>query len=91
MFLFLFRASRFLAELERLNPAMLAACRAAFAGGQADLDFVRLCPQAFSACPDDSIDYAVMEHTPHAAVVPLDAGWNDVGAWSAVSVRPSHL
>ena len=82
--MFLFRASRFLAELARLNPAMLEACRAALAGGKADLEFVRLCSEAFAACPDDSIDYAVMEHTPHAAVVPLDAGWNDVGAWSAL-------
>jgi mannose-1-phosphate guanylyltransferase/mannose-6-phosphate isomerase len=82
--MFLFRAGRFLDELERLNPAMLAACRAALADGQPDLDFVRLCPQAFAACPEDSIDYAVMELTPHAAVVSLDAGWSDIGAWSAL-------
>lgn len=82
--MFLFRASVFLAELERLAPAMLAACRRALAGAAADLDFVRLEAAAFAACPADSIDYAVMEKTAAAAVVPLDAGWSDVGSWAAL-------
>lgn len=82
--MFLFRASAYLAELDRLAPAMLAACRAAFDGRSADLDFVRLDAEAFAACPADSIDYAVMEKTSRAAMLPLDAGWSDVGSWSAL-------
>ena len=82
--MFLFRAGRFLAELARLAPEISAACRAAFEGGQADLDFTRVDPDAFEQCPSDSIDYAVMEKTSGAVVVPLDAGWSDVGSWSAL-------
>jgi mannose-1-phosphate guanylyltransferase/mannose-6-phosphate isomerase len=82
--MFLFRAGRFLAELARLAPEMWAACRAAFEQGQEDLDFTRLDVDAFEACPSDSIDYAVMEKTSGAVVVPLDAGWSDVGSWSAL-------
>ena len=87
--MFMFKASVFLAELERLNPAMLSACQKAVSAAKRDLDFVRLDPDAFAASPSDSIDYAVMEKTDKAVVVPLDAGWNDVGAWSAVwQVQP---
>lgn len=82
--MFLFRASVFLDELEAFNPDMLAACRAAVAGEAPDLDFVRLDKTAFSNCPADSIDYAVMEKTGKALVVPLAAHWNDVGSWSAL-------
>lgn len=82
--IFMFRASIFLKELDVHNPAMLAACRQTLINAQRDLDFVRLDREAFEACPSDSIDYAVMEQTQHAATVPLKAGWNDVGAWSAV-------
>ena len=82
--MFLFRAGRYLAELERLAPQMAAACRAAFEAGHADLDFTRLDAHAFERCPSDSIDYAVMEKTAGAVVVPLDAGWSDVGSWSAL-------
>ena len=82
--MFLFRASRYLAELARHQPAMLAACRAAFDGAKRDADFVRLDRDAFSACPPDSIDYAVMEKTADAAVLPITVGWNDVGSWSAL-------
>ncbi len=82
--MFMFTADTFLTELERLNPAMLSACRSALAGAQKDLDFTRVDKQAFSACPADSIDYAVMEHTQKGVVLPLDAGWNDVGSWSAL-------
>jgi len=82
--MFLFRASVFLAELERQQPAMLAACRAALDGASRDEDFVRLDKAAFAACPADSIDYAVMEHTAAAAVLPIDVGWNDLGSWSAL-------
>ena len=82
--MFVFKARRFLEELGRLQPAMLAACRAAFEGGQADLDFTRLDVTAFQRCPSDSIDYAVMEKTADAVVAPLAAGWSDVGSWSAL-------
>jgi len=82
--MFMFRASAFLAELERFAPAMLAACQQALATGRADTDFLRLDRKAFAACPKDSIDYAVMEKTDQAVVLPLTVGWNDVGSWSAL-------
>ncbi|MGY8564843.1 mannose-1-phosphate guanylyltransferase/mannose-6-phosphate isomerase [Paracidovorax citrulli] len=82
--MFLFKASRYLQELEALQPAILAACRAALDNASRDSDFIRLDADAFAASPNDSIDYAVMEKTADAAVVPLDAGWNDVGSWSAL-------
>ena len=82
--MFLFRASVYLEELGRFAPAMLAACRKALETAQQDLDFIRLDAAAFAACPADSIDYAVMEKTAAAAVIPLAAGWSDVGSWSAL-------
>lgn len=82
--MFLFTAGAYLAELGRLEPEMLARCREAMAAGRTDLDFYRLDRKAFEACPAQSIDYAVMEHAAKAAVVPVDAGWNDVGSWSAL-------
>jgi mannose-1-phosphate guanylyltransferase/mannose-1-phosphate guanylyltransferase/mannose-6-phosphate isomerase len=82
--MFMFRASRYLEELEKFAPEMLACCREALDKAQRDLDFVRLDADAFGACPKDSIDYAVMEKTADAAVIPLDAGWSDVGSWSAL-------
>ena len=72
---------------------MVDACSRALAKARVDLDFLRLDREAFSACPSDSIDYAVMEKTDNAVVVPLDAAWNDVGSWSAlyeVSEQDSH-
>lgn len=82
--MFLLRASAFLAELERLAPAMLAACQQALETGHASRDFLWLNETAFAACPKDSIDYAVMEKTAQGAVMPLAVGWNDVGSWSAL-------
>lgn len=82
--MFLFRASRYLEELQRLAPDIAEACRGAFAVAARDLDFLRLPAEQFSACRSDSIDYAVMEKTAAAVVVPLDAGWSDVGSWSAL-------
>jgi mannose-1-phosphate guanylyltransferase/mannose-6-phosphate isomerase len=82
--MFLFGARRFLDELGRLAPAMLEATTAAFAKASRDLDFTRLPAEEFGRCPADSIDYAVMEKTRDAVVVPLDAGWSDVGSWSAL-------
>jgi len=82
--MFLFKASRYLAELEKFNPAMLATSRTAWQQARRDADFTRLDKDAFDAVPSDSIDYAVMEKTADAVVVPLDAGWNDVGSWTAL-------
>jgi len=82
--MFLFKASRYLAELEKFNPAMLEGVRQAWNQAKRDADFTRLDKQAFAAVPSDSIDYAVMEKTADAAVVPLDAGWSDVGSWAAL-------
>ncbi|MHB1092448.1 mannose-1-phosphate guanylyltransferase/mannose-6-phosphate isomerase [Thiobacillus sp.] len=82
--IFLFRASDFLQELQALRPDILEASRAALDAATLDLDFVRLDPIAFEACPSESVDYAVMEHTRRAAVVPADMAWNDIGAWSAL-------
>src|SRR5690554_4616768 len=82
--MFLFRASRYLEELERFRPEIVAAVRKAFDGAARDGDFVRLDKDAFAASPSDSIDYAVMENTDRAMVLPVDIGWNDVGSWSAL-------
>ena len=80
--MFVFRAQTLLDELAQHAPQMLAACRAAHAGAAEDGQFLRLQAEAFSACPEDSIDYAVMEKTRGAVVVPLDCGWDDVGSWT---------
>jgi mannose-1-phosphate guanylyltransferase/mannose-6-phosphate isomerase len=82
--MFMFRARVYLAELKRHAPAMLSACEDAVAAATRDLDFTRLPAAEFGACPSDSIDYAVMEKTDSAVVVPLDAAWSDVGSWSAL-------
>jgi mannose-1-phosphate guanylyltransferase/mannose-1-phosphate guanylyltransferase/mannose-6-phosphate isomerase len=82
--IFLFPVKLLLSELERLQPAMVAACREALAKAKRDLDFLRLDRDAFGKAPSNSIDYAVMEHTSHAAVVPVEMGWSDVGTWDAL-------
>lgn len=82
--MFLFSARAFLAEMERLEPGMLAACRDALAQAHRDLDFLRLGEAAFLACASRSIDYAVMEHAANAAVVPVEMGWSDVGSWQSL-------
>ncbi|SHN38007.1 mannose-1-phosphate guanylyltransferase / mannose-6-phosphate isomerase [Duganella sacchari] len=88
--MFLFRAATYLAELEAFQPAMASATAAAVAQSYRDLDFCRLDEAAFAACPADSIDYAVMERTRHAVVVPASIGWSDVGSWSALwEVQPA--
>src|SRR5207244_7989344 len=81
---FMFRASVMLGEIERFEPAMASAAKAAVAEMTRDLDFLRLADKAFATAPKKSIDYAVMEHTKLAAVVPADFGWSDVGSWNAV-------
>jgi len=82
--IFLFPVALYLSELERLRPDMLVACRAALAAARRDDDFIRLDKAAFADCPADSIDYAVMEHTASAAVVPVSMGWSDLGSWDAL-------
>ena len=82
--MFMFRASRYLEELGRFEPAMLEGCRRAVTGATRDLDFLRLEPAAFQSVRADSIDYAVMEKAPGVVVVALDAGWSDVGSWDAL-------
>jgi mannose-1-phosphate guanylyltransferase len=82
--MFMFRSSRYLEELERFAPEILSACRVAIAEATDDLTFVRVGKAAFEGCPAESIDFAVMEKTTDAVVVPLDAGWSDVGSWSAL-------
>ncbi|MCG2582384.1 MAG: mannose-1-phosphate guanylyltransferase/mannose-6-phosphate isomerase [Marinobacter sp.] len=82
--MFLFRASRYLDELKTYRPDIYEACKAALADSSQDLHFSRVNAEAFAACPDESIDYAVMENTADAAVVPLEAGWSDIGSWSAL-------
>ncbi len=84
--MFMFRAKQYLAELAKFRPDILAACEQAMHAHQPDAgqDFIRVEKEAFFACPDESVDYAVMEKTAEAIVVPLDAGWSDVGSWSAL-------
>ncbi|WP_292955880.1 mannose-1-phosphate guanylyltransferase/mannose-6-phosphate isomerase, partial [Neptuniibacter sp. UBA847] len=82
--MFMFRADRFLEELGKFRPDILEACKKSMAGTANDMDFLRVDKSAFEACPDESVDYAVMEKTESAVVIPLDAGWSDVGSWSAL-------
>jgi mannose-1-phosphate guanylyltransferase/mannose-6-phosphate isomerase len=91
--IFLMSAQRWLEEIGRHQPPILAACKAAMQQGEQDSDFYRVQREAFLASPANSVDYAVMEHTSQAVVVPFSAGWSDVGAWSSlwqVSPRDTH-
>ncbi len=82
--MFMFRASRYIEELERFQPTIVSVCREALAKGAQDMHFTRVDSAIFSSSPDDSIDYAVMEKTSDAVMVPLNAGWSDIGSWSAI-------
>ena len=82
--MFMFRASSLVEELEKFAPEIMESCRKAFSLKSPDLDFIRLDKDSFSSCPSDSIDYAVMEKTSRAAVIPLDCGWSDVGSWASL-------
>ncbi|MGB0998689.1 MAG: mannose-1-phosphate guanylyltransferase/mannose-6-phosphate isomerase [Pseudomonadales bacterium] len=82
--MFLFKASRYLEELKTFRPDIYQACLNSVANTSTDLDFIRIDHEAFKGCPSESIDYAVMENTSDAVVVPLDAGWNDIGSWSSL-------
>ncbi|TFF50654.1 mannose-1-phosphate guanylyltransferase/mannose-6-phosphate isomerase [Pseudomonas putida] len=91
--MFLFKASTMLEELRKFAPKLVLTVEAAITLSTSDLDFTRLDPEAFSLAEDISIDYAVMERSDQVMVVPLDAGWNDVGSWSAVweiSAKDAH-
>ncbi len=85
--IFLMRADTWLEELKRFEPAIMKHCAAAVATARRDLDFTRLHDDAFGQSPAKSIDYAVMEHTARAAVVPVDMGWSDVGSWEALRLQ----
>jgi len=82
--MFMFRASRYLEELEKFQPEVLRHAKLAYEAAAADFDFIRLDAEKFAECPGISIDYAVMEHTAQAQVVPLDAGWSDIGSWASL-------
>ncbi|MGV2841270.1 mannose-1-phosphate guanylyltransferase/mannose-6-phosphate isomerase [Vibrio cyclitrophicus] len=91
--MFMFKASRYLEELEKHRPDILQAVKDSYERSHEDLDFIRLDEKAFKNCPDESIDYAVMEKTSDAVVCPMDAGWCDVGAWSSlweISEKDEH-
>lgn len=81
---FMFKASVFLSELKKYSPDIYRQCELSIKGVSHDHDFIRVDVEEFLKCPDDSVDYAVMEHTSHGVVVPMDAGWSDVGSWSAL-------
>ncbi|MFQ3250754.1 MAG: mannose-1-phosphate guanylyltransferase [Glaciecola sp.] len=82
--MFMFKASVYLKELSKHAPDIFAACTNAMENTDKDMTFIRVDADAFAKCPDDSIDYAVMEKTSDACMVPLDAGWNDVGSWTSL-------
>jgi mannose-1-phosphate guanylyltransferase/mannose-6-phosphate isomerase len=82
--MFLFRAAVFLAELEQHRPDIFASASSAYNGGEIDLEFFFRPAKSFEDCPSESIDYAVMEKTRNALVMPADIGWSDVGSWSAL-------
>jgi mannose-1-phosphate guanylyltransferase len=82
--MFMFRAQAYLDELQKFKPDMVTRCRQAAANMSEDIGFLRLDAEAFGDCEADSIDYAVMEKTELACVVPMDAGWSDIGSWSSV-------
>jgi mannose-1-phosphate guanylyltransferase len=82
--MFMFKADRYLEELGKYRPDILQACQKAMTAPAQDMDFIRVDAEAFSLCPDESVDYAVMEKTESAVVIPLDAGWSDLGSWSAL-------
>ncbi|MGJ7251860.1 mannose-1-phosphate guanylyltransferase/mannose-6-phosphate isomerase [Morganella morganii] len=82
--MFLFKASIYLSEIEKYSPDILATCKQSISTATHDLDFIRIDEKEFSLCPEDSIDYALMEKTNNAVVVPIDIEWSDIGSWSAL-------
>ncbi|HED3054311.1 mannose-1-phosphate guanylyltransferase/mannose-6-phosphate isomerase [Raoultella ornithinolytica] len=91
--MFMFRAKKYLSELAKFRPDILEACKESVSSADDGNDFISIPHDIFCACPDESVDYAVMEKTADAVVVGLDADWNDVGSWSAlwdVSPKDHH-
>lgn len=82
--MFMFRAKKYLEELEKFRPDIYEACKRSLCEVPDNMDFITVDKESFALCPDESVDYAVMEKTTNAMVVPLDAGWSDVGSWSAL-------
>ena len=82
--IFMFKASQYLSELEKYHPEILKVCKECIDTATQDLDFIRIAEETFTNCPSESIDYAVMEKTDSAVVVPMDAKWSDIGSWSAI-------
>ena len=82
--MFLFKAGRYLEELKKFRPNIYEACKSSMTQTQPDLDFFRVNKEIFEACPSESVDYAVMENTDDAIVIPMDAGWRDIGSWSSL-------
>jgi mannose-1-phosphate guanylyltransferase/mannose-6-phosphate isomerase len=82
--IFMFRAGRYLKELEKFRPDIFEACKKAMEGAKKDLDFIRIGKKAFEACPAESIDYAIMEKTDQAMVVKMESSWSDIGSWQAL-------
>lgn len=82
--MFVFKASAYLNAVEKFTPEILKACRQSLDKAKTDMDFIRINKEAFAQSPDDSIDYAVMERADNVLVVPMEAGWNDVGSWSSL-------
>jgi mannose-1-phosphate guanylyltransferase/mannose-6-phosphate isomerase len=82
--MFLFKASCYIEELKKFRPDILKACEQAMMSTESDMDFIRVSKPEFELCPDDSVDYAVMEKSKTVKMVPMDAGWSDVGSWSAL-------
>ncbi|HBA2949057.1 TPA: mannose-1-phosphate guanylyltransferase/mannose-6-phosphate isomerase [Escherichia coli] len=91
--MFMFKASVYLDELKKFRPDILAACKESLSSASTDLDFIRLNSDVFAECPDESIDYAVMEKTQDCVVIPLDADWSDIGSWISlweISEKDEH-
>ncbi|HCO6667729.1 TPA: mannose-1-phosphate guanylyltransferase/mannose-6-phosphate isomerase [Escherichia coli] len=91
--IFMFKASVYLDELKKFRPDILAACKESLSSASTDLDFIRLNSDVFAECPDESIDYAVMEKTQDCVVIPLDADWSDIGSWTSlweISEKDEH-
>lgn len=89
--MFAFKASTYLTELKKFRPDIYEICEQSLVSTEKDLDFIRVNADIFKTCPEDSIDYAVMEKTQDSMVIPMDAGWNDVGAWSSLwEVTPKN-
>ncbi|HAL1684625.1 TPA: mannose-1-phosphate guanylyltransferase/mannose-6-phosphate isomerase [Escherichia coli] len=91
--MFMFKASVYLDELKKFRPDILAACKESLSSASTDLDFIRLNSNVFAECPDESIDYAVMEKTQDCVVIPLDADWSDIGSWTSlweISEKDEH-